>query len=83
MCDQHAEPFTFLRKLQLGHTDLASVEPLARFSHLVELDISATRVANLAPLGTLTRLRIVHTDGCPIPDAALAAFRKRYSNPGR
>lgn len=36
---QH-EPFTFLRTLDLSYTDITDVTPLARFTHLVELDLS-------------------------------------------
>src|SRR5258706_2138236 len=73
ICTQYPEPFRFVRTLDLAGTDLASVEPLARFTHLVELDISRTRVTDLAPLVPLARLRVVRAG--EVPREALAALR--------
>jgi uncharacterized protein (TIGR02996 family) len=38
------EPFTFLKKLTLTHTDIADVVPFAKFKHLVDLDVRVTNV---------------------------------------
>jgi uncharacterized protein (TIGR02996 family) len=38
------EPFTFLKKLTLSHTDIADVVPFAQFKHLVEIDVRSTNV---------------------------------------
>ena len=38
------EPFTFLKKLALAHTDIADVVPFAKFKHLVEIDVRDTNV---------------------------------------
>ncbi len=38
------EPFTFLQKLTLSHTDIADIVPFAQFKHLVELDVRSTNV---------------------------------------
>ena len=57
------EPFTFLKKLTLSHTDIADVVPFAQFKHLVEIDVRSTNVraksvAALAALRPSVRVRI-------------------------
>ncbi|MDQ3339922.1 MAG: TIGR02996 domain-containing protein [Myxococcota bacterium] len=58
------EPFTFLKKLTLSHTDISDVVPFAQFKHLVEIDVRSTNVrsASVEKLGELRpSLRVRHS----------------------
>jgi uncharacterized protein (TIGR02996 family) len=72
ICEEYPEPFTFMRRLALPGTDLASVTPLARFERLVELDISDSNVTDLAPLAAFGELRKVDVRGCGIRTSYIA-----------
>ena len=80
ICDEYPEPFTFMRRLALPRTDLASVTPLARFERLVELDISDSSVTDLAPLVAFGELRKVDATGCTVPRAQIVELRAARPN---
>ena len=53
-----------LRHLSISDTDVRSLNPLARLSHLEILDVSRTRVKDLSPIGKLGSLRAINLTGC-------------------
>jgi uncharacterized protein (TIGR02996 family) len=71
------EPFTFLKKLGLAHTDIADISPFVRFKHLAEIDLVDTNVKDIAPLLFLPRLKRLALRDCPIPQDALDDFKRQ------
>jgi len=79
--------FRFLRALSLRNTDLLDLEPLLRFTNLVELDIAQTAVTDVRPLASLPRLEAVHLAGCAVGPRERHWLEERgvrvsYSNDG-
>ena len=90
ICDDVPEPFTFMRVLSLPQTDVASIKPLHRFTHLVELDLDETNVTDISELVVFEKLRKLSIYGCSVPAEQIKKLRTArpdldivYSNPGR
>ena len=90
ICEEFPEPFTFMRTLALPQSDIASIAPLHRFTHLVELDLDDTNVTDIAELVVFEKLAKLSIYGCSVPRAQIVKLRAArpdldivYSNPGR
>ena len=71
---------TSLRKLDLSHSGILDVTPLAKFSELRELNLSHTKVVTLAPIAKLVNLRGLSLNGTGIVNLeAISRFTQLQS----
>ena len=74
---EFARPLSRLRRLDLRHTDVRDLSPLAGLTRLEAVDAHGTFVDRL-PDGPLPSLRSLDLIGAPATNAAVASFRRAH-----